>query len=223
MDRHLNMTLEETEKFSSHYDQTGPRGDPSDWRSWPCWTWDRQPPHKHEPNERGGYGKFKGQAAHRVMWVMNHGPIPDDPKKVGNSRNPKLEVCHRCDVRNCVQPRHLFLADHKGNHRDAARKGRKVSPSGIRTKLTAEIVMAMRWAVRAGATRESQARKYNVVVSTAMKAIAGTGPNGTWKHVPGALGWTDGPYQEADQSFFPFAEDAAAGKELKGAIECQQS
>jgi len=209
MDSELQLTTSEALSFATHYDQRPPSSDDGRWSSFPCWTWSRKPKHKHEKNERGGYGHFKGQAAHRIMWVLCHGPLPDDPLKVGVSRNCKLEVCHHCDVRNCVQPAHLFVDTHQGNHRDAARKNRKVSPGTGGAKLTAEIVIAMRLAVRAGATRESQARKYGVVVSTALKAIAGTGPNGTWKHVPHALGWTDGPHQGPVGGFFDFAEEDA--------------
>jgi len=202
MDSELQLTTEEALAFATHYDQTPPTSDEGDWTRFPCWPWNRKPPHQHKKNERGGYGHFKGKGAHRVMWVLVNGPLPADPKKVGHSKVAKLEVCHRCDVRNCVQPAHLFVGDHQANHGDAAAKGRKVSPGTGGTKLTAEIVIAMRLAVQAGASRESQARKYGVVVSTAFKAIAGTGPHGTWKHVPYAQGWTDGPYQEVLEGGF---------------------
>src|SRR6188768_3277212 len=47
-----------------------------------------------------------------------------------------LEVCHRCDVRHCINPNHLFLGTHSENMIDAQRKGRQrykriVLPPGI--------------------------------------------------------------------------------------------
>ncbi len=51
--------------------------------------------------------------AHRFAWTIANGPIPDGKW-----------VLHRCDVRACVRPDHLFLGDHDDNMADMARKGR---------------------------------------------------------------------------------------------------
>lgn len=63
-----------------------------------------------------GYGRMPLQErtlAHRHAWVVARGPIPFG-----------LCVLHRCDVRNCVRPDHLFLGTNLDNQHDMIAKGR---------------------------------------------------------------------------------------------------
>jgi hypothetical protein len=69
-----------------------------------------------------GYGCFsvspgKSIGAHRCSWQLANGPIPDG-----------LYILHRCDVRACVRPDHLFLGTQADNVHDTESKGRARYP-----------------------------------------------------------------------------------------------
>lgn len=70
-----------------------------------------------------GDGNKKVKRAHRVSWELNVGNIP-----------PKLQVCHKCDNRRCVNPQHLWLGSQKENMQDCAKKNRvhaQISPETL--------------------------------------------------------------------------------------------
>jgi hypothetical protein len=78
-----------------------------------CWIWTRGLTHN-------GYGAFLVKRnpharAHRWAWMLFRGPIP-----IG------LFVLHKCDVRRCVNPDHLFLGTARDNTTDAINKGRPI-------------------------------------------------------------------------------------------------
>ena len=49
--------------------------------------------------------------AHRFVWQLINGPIPD-----GHC------VLHKCDTPACVNPEHLFVGTHSDNTRDMIKK-----------------------------------------------------------------------------------------------------
>lgn len=65
-----------------------------------------------------GYGRIwcggKNVRIHRLSFQAFNGEIPKE-----------IMVCHRCDVRNCWNPEHLFLGTAKDNFHDMINKGRR--------------------------------------------------------------------------------------------------
>jgi hypothetical protein len=146
-----------------------------------CWEWQGF-------RNRLGYGMIgmirKGKQssihAHRMSYILNHGPIPQG-----------MFICHHCDNPSCVRPDHLFLGTPADNTHDAQRKGRmriavpkvrghnKGSRHG-RHKLTEAEVAEMRARYAAGGISMTElARMYGVDLSRVSRIINRLG----WQHV----------------------------------------
>ena len=134
-----------------------------------------------------GYGIFYyskngvrlSDRAHRVAWVMIHGPIP-----IG------LNVLHKCDTPSCVNSDHLFLGTHSDNVADMVRKGRQArgkdhglkvgGENHSKAKLSAAQVIKIREEYEPEVTTcGTLARKYGVTRQSIFDIIA----RKTWREV----------------------------------------
>lgn len=82
--------------------------------STPCRVWKGKPtPSGYAQISRMVNGKQIVRLVHRVMFECVNGLIPDG-----------LNICHKCDVRNCIADDHLFSGTDLDNVRDCIAKGR---------------------------------------------------------------------------------------------------
>ena len=159
----------------------GPRPKPPEIRFWAkvkktngCWLW--------TASTKGIEGKNYGQfhdgkrlvSAHRYSWELHH------KRKVPRG----MWVCHRCDIRICVRPDHLFLGTALDNYYDMRSKGRERHACGedqFLSKLNEDAVLEIRRRYvpyKVGLTK-TLAHKFGVDSRTILAVISGR----TWTHV----------------------------------------
>lgn len=121
-----------------------------------CWPW------KGKPSEHG-YGRVtirgKGYKAHRIAYYLAHERIKDE-----------LMVLHKCDVRLCCNPAHLYQGFAKQNAQDSVIRGRNTCLYGEqngKAKLTEKQVRSIRKRYKQGGiTQKSLAQQYRVSETT---------------------------------------------------------
>ena len=136
-----------------------------------CWLWTKSKP-------PSGYGLLTfgthNTYAHRMSWTLTHGPIPEG-----------MFVLHRCDVRACVNPAHLFLGTHADNMRDCSDKGRAHPPPWVPgerqglSKVTGADVLFMRQEMANGRRGRDMARRFGLSEA----AVSAIKRRKTWKHI----------------------------------------
>ena len=136
-----------------------------------CWLWTGS-------LNRLGYGQCSGPLygstkAHRASYLLFNGDIPDG-----------LCVMHLCDVRNCVNPKHLVVGTQAENVADMIQKGRcrRVGKRGSAShfaKLTESEVREIRQKCAGGNTQISLAVEYSVSPMTISRLIR----RESWSHV----------------------------------------
>lgn len=71
-----------------------------------CWEWVGN-------KNYSGYGTYNKQRAHRLVYKLLNGEIPNG-----------MHILHKCDNRACVRPEHLYAGTHTDNMKDKVNKGR---------------------------------------------------------------------------------------------------
>lgn len=120
-----------------------------------------------------GYGVIYGGSdygdisvrAHRISWIIHFGPIPTG-----------MHVCHKCDVRHCIRPDHLFLGTDADNSNDKVAKRRQWHP---KFKLTADKVKEIRRRAAEGTTQSQLAKEFDISSSGICLIVA----RKVWKHI----------------------------------------
>lgn len=151
-----------------------------------CWLW-------LDACNDAGYGAVNGRAiglptnrANRISYLAFRGPIAEG-----------LYVLHKCDVRSCVNPDHLYLGTDADNKADMVRRARsaKGDRSGARThpekiprgeasaasKLTSSQVAEIRTLPRGYGTGVRIAERFGISQMTVSDIRCGR----TWAHLLG--------------------------------------
>ena len=120
-----------------------------------------------------GYGAIKvGHKlwrVHRLVWTLAYGPISEG-----------VLILHKCDVRSCINIKHLFAGSHADNMADMCKKERQTRGSQRpAAKLTEEDIPIIRQYLREGLTQRAIAKQYSV----AMQQISSINTGRTWRHV----------------------------------------
>lgn len=117
-------------------------------------------------------GKPVFEKAHRASFRAFKGEIPEG-----------MFVCHKCDVRRCINPDHLFLGTPKDNSVDSMQKGRHWMKNGYSpedhplAKMSFEKATEVRATFsKGGVTKAEIAKRYGVTPAVIGRIIR----NETW-------------------------------------------
>lgn len=131
-----------------------------------CWVCSYAVSHK-------GYSRIftnnKNVRVHRLSYEHFRGEIPEG-----------MMVCHRCDVRNCWNPSHLFLGTAQDNVDDMTAKGRNSNGAGCPEQKTRNALLTEE------KVREIRRRASGGEKSTALSRTFGVSPQQICKIIRGA-------------------------------------
>ncbi len=114
------------------------------------------------------HNRWTHVVAHRISWILHGGHIP-----IG------LFVLHKCDIRHCVNPKHLYIGTAKNNTADMMKHGRGNPGRGERhgrAVVNENLVRQIRGDVRS-------CREIAKEIGICHQAIAKIKLGRTWAHV----------------------------------------
>ncbi len=132
-----------------------------------CWLWQKR-------KDEDGYGSVRVASsnlkAHRISYELHVGPVPK-----GSC------VLHRCDVRACVNPEHLWLGTDEDNAKDRDEKKRQaIGSRNGRAKLTESDVLKIRRLLLTGKVSPTD---LSPIFGVSKAVVEDISRGKTWKHV----------------------------------------
>ena len=134
-----------------------------------CWNW-RRSLNTH------GYGQARHlngtYAAHRLAFILKY------PQKIIS----KKLICHHCDNRACINPKHLYVGTPLSNMQDMIKRGRQNFPGGAKGEKhkDAKLTIALVRSIRKSSLPHKQLAR---IVGVDNKTIRDVRARRTWKHV----------------------------------------
>ena len=139
-----------------------------------CWLWT-------DHVDEDGYGiiwvggKKRTKRAHRVSLELRGETIPQDTL-----------VCHTCDTRHCVNPRHLYVGTNQQNIADMVRRGRSATainpqPEELngRAKIGKDDVRTIRSLHAAGVQTKTLQKRFSLCRTAVQRIVSGK----AWAHI----------------------------------------
>lgn len=123
-----------------------------------------------------GYGELRFgkhlRKVHRLRYAHTYGPIPE-----------WLKCCHKCNVRECINPEHIYLGTDKQNADDSKRAGtsliKRRGTDHHNTTLEKADILEIRRLYAEDATPKELARRYGISTQT----IWNIATRKTWNHI----------------------------------------